>query len=70
MPSGRPGYRARAGQDNPVRLVLLLAQQVAQMEQRPPVTLVLVAGEFKLDQLLLHEMISCVCHFFDVFFVA
>ena len=48
MPSGRPGYRARAGQDNPVRLVLLLAQQVAQMEQRPPVTLVLVAGESSL----------------------
>ena len=27
-----------------MRLVLLLAQQVAQMEQRPPVTLALVAG--------------------------
>jgi hypothetical protein len=45
MRAQRPTYKGRARQDSPVRLLLLLGQQVAQMEQRPPVTLILVAGD-------------------------
>lgn len=43
-PYTRTPYAVRGGQGNPVGFLLLLAQQVVQMEHRPPVTLGLVAG--------------------------
>ncbi len=44
-PYTRTPYALRGGQGNPVGFILLLAQQIVQMEHRPPVTLGLVAGE-------------------------
>jgi len=37
-------YAVGGPQGNPVGFLLLLAQQVVQMEHRPPITLALVAG--------------------------
>lgn len=39
-------HHIRGAQGNPIRLILLLAQQIVQMEQRPPITLALLAGKF------------------------
>lgn len=48
-PYQRAPYATRGVQGNPVGFLLLLAQQIVQMEHRPPVTLGLVAGDLSVS---------------------